>query len=52
MKLIDTARRLRVYPFIKIVEEVKVEPEPTKEEVKVEPKKKSRKKKNGIPNND
>lgn len=48
----DTARRLRVYPFIKIVEEVKVEPEPIKEEVKAEPKKKSRKKKNGIPNND
>lgn len=53
-KMVDvteqTAKRMRVYPFIKIIEDVKVEVKP---EVEVkEPKKKSRKRKNGIPNND
>lgn len=54
-KMVDvteqTAKRLRVYPFIKIIEEVKSEV-PKDVEVKVEPKKKSRKRKNGLSNND
>ena len=45
----DTARRIKVYPFIKIVEEVKPE---VKEEPKVEVKqKKSKKRKDGLSNN-
>lgn len=48
----ETARRLRVYPFVKIVQEVKPKIEEHIEEPKVEPKKKSRKRKNGISNND
>lgn len=51
----DTARKLKPYPFIKIIREVK--PEVPKEvevneEVKAEPKKKSRKRKNVLSNND
>lgn len=50
----ETARRLKPYPFIKIVQEVKTEvPKPeVKPEVKTEPKKKSKKRKNGVSNND
>lgn len=51
-KMVDvteqTAKRMRVYPFIKIIEEVKSE---VPKDVKVEPKKKSKKRKD-VPNND
>ena len=50
----DTARKLRAYPFIKIIQEVKTEvpKEVEAKEVKAEPKKKSKKRKNGVSNND
>ena len=47
----DTARRLAPYSFIKVVKEVEAKPEVPKE-VKAEPKKKSKKRKNGVSNND